>query len=94
MSIDQTLLTRHVEILQHTLGARPDSPKGEHGYRNNFCAEIGSDDYRTCMELVENGLMLLGFKINEGRDQYFHASHEGCEAIGLSKKAIVRAFQY
>ena len=86
------ILESHAELLRHTLGARADSPKRQHGYRNYFCAGIGSEDYLMCMEMVENGLMRSGHKINEGRDQYFHALREGCEAIGLGPSAIERAF--
>ena len=75
------------------LGAGPEKKKKQRGYRNHFCANIGSQ-YHTDMEtMVELKLVTRGHKINQGRDQYYHATREGCEAIGLHKAAIKRALE-
>lgn len=37
------------------------------------------------------GLVQAGKVINEGRDQYFHATLAGCRAIELHKAGITRA---
>lgn len=48
-----TVTPRHLEILQHALGA---DRYGNHGgHRNHFCA--GGEDEKLCRELVAAGLM-------------------------------------
>ncbi len=86
-----TLEPRHAEILRHMLGMRPDKPKGSYGYRNYFCAEVGGDDYIELCIMEDALLVQRGAAINEGRDRYFHATREGCAAIGLHHAAIKRA---
>lgn len=78
-----------LDHLRHMLGADSKSP----GYRNHFCAEIGYTDHKSMMEMVTAGLVTTGQIINDGRDQYFHATLAGCKAIGLSNKATKRAFE-
>ncbi len=84
--------SRHKELLTHMLGAGEHICKTKHGYRNYFCAEIGGSDYGTMIEMERIGLVVAGRKINLGRDQFFHATTEACEAIGLNREAIARAF--
>ena len=83
----------HAEILRHMLGAGLHIPKRSHGYRSGYCVGIGSDAYGTLIEMERIGLVKAGVKINLNLDQYFHATIEGCKAIGLSKAAIKRAFE-
>lgn len=91
-STEATIIDRQREILVHMLGAGSHVRPFKHGYRNRFCAEIGSDDYRTLVELEAAGLVKAGYKINNDRDQYFSATLDGCKAIGLGAAAIKRAF--
>ena len=85
--------SRWVELIQHSTGANPERyDKSKHGFRNHFCAAVGSEDHATMKDMVEAGLMEEGRKLNEGRMQYFHATKEGCRAAGLSKLATLRAF--
>lgn len=88
-----TLDQRHAEILTHMLGAGPDVAKKRHGYRNRFCAEVAGGDHATLSEMAAAGLVKAGRLINDGRDQYFHATIAGCEAIGLDRAAIKRAME-
>lgn len=81
-----------IDHLRHMLGATEHKRKSSWGYRNQFCAEINYTDHVTMLEMVAAGLVTPGRIINQGKDMYFHATIAGCEAIGLSKAAIKRAF--
>jgi|JI10StandDraft_1071094.scaffolds.fasta_scaffold22761_12 hypothetical protein len=85
----KNLSSRQVEILKHAVGYGSKSP----GYRNHFCAEIGSDDHATCLILEDAGLMEAGLRINGGRDQYFLVNRAGGEAVGLGKAAMKRLME-
>ncbi len=82
---------KQIELLTHMLGAGRHLKQRMHGYRNRFCAEVNGEDYQAMLEMEAAGLVCAGGKINEGRDQFFHATRAGCEAIGLSKAATERA---
>jgi chromosome segregation and condensation protein ScpB len=56
------------------------------GYRNFFCAIVDSDDYRMMLDMQEAGLVEAGKRINDGRDQLFHATKKGCASIGISRE--------
>ena len=73
------------------LGAGAEKKKKQRGYRNHFCANIGSDHYKDMQAMEKLGLVKAGHIINEGRDQYFYATVAGCRAIDLHKAAITRA---
>jgi hypothetical protein len=79
--------------LRHMLGAGPERPKKDHGFRNYYCTSVGSDSYNVLRDMEKSGLVTAGSFINGGRDQYFHATVEGCKAIGLSNAAIKRVFE-
>ncbi len=81
------------DLLQHTVGARPDQKKSTHGFRNKFCASVGSENWLEFVAMVDAGLVTTGPTINEGRQQFFFATVEGCKAIGLKPAAIKRAFE-
>jgi hypothetical protein len=78
------------ESLTHMLGAGSHIPKRQHGYRNQFCSTVGSEDHVSMLEMEVAGLVVKGQTIN-GDMQFFYATEAGCEAIGLSKAAIKRA---
>jgi hypothetical protein len=82
-----------IELLTHMLGAGSHVKRSNHGYRNYFCAGIGSPDYAAMIVMEAAGLVKSAHKINGGTDQYFFATLEGCKAAGLSKAAIKRAFK-
>jgi len=79
------------ELLVHMLGAGSHVPKKSHGFRNRFCAGIGSSDHNTMLEMERSGLVKAGQVINEGRDQMFYATVAGCQAMRLGKAATKRA---
>ena len=79
--------------LTHMLGAEPHVPKSQWGYRNYYCAEVGSNDEKDLIKLANIGLVRRDFTINEGRDVYFFATEKGMDAIGLTPKQKERALE-
>lgn len=90
---NQAVLPRWECLLRHTLGAGAEKPKSKHGYRNYFCANVGSSDDKSLEEMVAAGLAEKGRSINGGKSVYYRATVAGCKVIGLSKAAIKRAFE-
>lgn len=88
-----TLASKHSEILIHMLGAGKHIPFRSRGFRNHFCAGIGSPDHDVLMEMESLGLVKAGCVINDGKDRYYHATREGAKAAGLTKSQIARAFE-
>ncbi|AMV31747.1 hypothetical protein VN12_06470 [Pirellula sp. SH-Sr6A] len=82
-----------VRLLTHTLGAGARVRKSKHGYRNHFCAVIGTPTCDVWEEMVSYGLAERGGEINNSTNRYYRATEAGCKAIGLSKAAIKRAFE-
>lgn len=82
-----------VRLLTHTLGAGPHVRKSRHGYRNGFCATIGTPAHDAWEEMVSHGLAERGGTINSGKNRYYRATVAGCKAIGLGKAAIKRAME-
>lgn len=69
---------RHVLI--HTLtGSNADGKV----YRNYFAAGHGHHDELSLNRLCDAGLMRRGRKFNKGRDQYYHCTEAGADAVGL-----------
>ncbi len=91
--VDAFVLPLWIDLLRHTLGARPEQRKADHGYRNKFCASVGSSHWLHFVAMVDAGLATAGGMINDGKQQFFSATVAGCEAIGLSPSAIKRAFE-
>lgn len=83
--------TQYADLLRHMLGAGEHYRKSSHGFRNRFCAEIGSDDHNAMLAMARIGLVKAVCKINNDRDELFAATLKGCLAIGLHKAAIKRA---
>lgn len=79
--------------MRHMLGATRERTKRDHGFRNHYCTVIGSESYAMLLKMEAAGFVKAGRRINDGRDQYFHVTVEGCRAIGLSKAAVKRAFE-
>ena len=82
-----------LDLLRHTLGAGRERRKSQHGYRNRFCAGVGSPDYAEFRAMEAAGFAQAGPAINDGTSRYFRATVAGCELIGLSKAATKRAFE-
>lgn len=82
-----------LKLLNHALGVSPAVAKSLHGYRNRYCATIGGPEHAAMMEMEAAGLVQQGRVINNGTMQFFYATRAGCEAIGLSPKAIERALE-
>ena len=83
---------KQVQIIEHMTGCTRWKNKSSHGFRNYFCAEVGSEDYNSLIDMVDLGLVVSGYKINEDKDQYFHATLKGCEYAKIGKTATERIF--
>jgi hypothetical protein len=92
-SVESVVLPLWQEKLRHMLGAGPERRKRDHGFRNHYRAMFGAPDYKTMQDMASAGLVKGGVFINGGKMRYFHATVEGCKAIGLSKAAIKRAIE-
>jgi hypothetical protein len=92
-SVQSVVLPLWIDLLTHTLGAGSHVRKSKHGYRNHFCASVGSDSDKAFEEMVAAGLAEKGSSLNGGKSVYYRATVEGCKAVGLSKAAIKRAFE-
>jgi len=91
--VQTVVLPLWIDLLTHTLGAGSHVRKSNHGYRNHFCACVGSDYDKAFEEMVALGLAERGSSLNDGKAVYYRATIEGCKAAGLSKAAIKRAFE-
>lgn len=79
------------EYLTHMLGAERHIPKPTWGFRNYFCAGVGTNDEAELMKMAELGLVRRGRTINDGDSVYFHATETGMDAIGLKPAQKKRA---
>lgn len=81
-------MERMIGILRHSLGL---DIRG-HGrvYRNHYCLPVSfeSSDLACMRQMVADGLMEEGSKLNEGRDQYFHATDDGKAAAVKDVKPL------
>lgn len=80
-----------LDILRHMLGAGDHIRKSQHGYRNHYCASIGSSEYITLLKMRDDGLVTAGRLSASTNQQFFYATKLGCVSIGLHKAAIDRA---
>lgn len=80
-----------LENLRHMVGAEPRYKKSQWGFRNHFCAAVEGEDIKVLRAMESAGLVHSGMTINDGRDQYFHITYEGCRAIELGPAATRRA---
>ena len=56
-------------------------------YRNFFAAELDTENWQACLDLVQKGLMYRYANSKVLKNVvYFHATKEGAEAVGLSIK--------
>jgi len=85
------LTKKQNEDLRHMLGVVSNVKKSNWGYRNYYCAGVGSQDEASFTQLVEAGLATRGRVINEGDSVYFHATEAGMDAIGLTLAQKKRA---
>lgn len=79
--VETTLHER--EILEHSLGIQMrGGKKTRGGYRNYFMAGYHTDMHRSCLRLVEKGLM----RTQCGSAEYFAVTELGMKQIGFVPK--------
>ena len=80
---NEALSDKERQILAHTLTGGLDTKV----YRNFFAAGLDTEDWKTCLELVQKGLMYRYANSKVLKNViYFHATEEGAAAAGLSLK--------
>lgn len=72
--------------IRHMTGAEARYNRKEWGFRNHFCAGEGSQNFLSMQKLLSAGYVTQGIK--QEMSTFFHATKEGCEAIGMNKKQI------
>jgi hypothetical protein len=83
---------RDMGSLRHMLGAIPGRyPKHKWGWRNYFLSGKAGAGHESMQRLVNAGLVEQGHDAGAA-GMYYHATIKGCEAVGMSKAAIKRAF--
>lgn len=87
------LTDKQRNYLSHMLGAQSHVSKSQWGYRNRFCAGVGSDDEGDLKVLAEMGLVTRGAEINGGQNVMYHATEAGMDAIGLTAKQKKNAME-
>lgn len=78
-----TISEEYTEIIRHALGLDLYRSKSLLGFRNYYCTVVGTSEFAVLKSMVQAGLMREGVKINDGRDQYFHVTEAGINAINL-----------
>jgi len=77
--------------LKHMLGVSTHTPKSQWGYRNRYCAPNTGQDFLSMQRLLLAGFVERG-SVGE-KNTFFHATIEGCKAIGLNEKQIKNAME-
>lgn len=70
--------------LLHMLGIKPGTPKNRWGARNHYCC--GTQDRASMARLVSAGLARAGAPLLTSL--YFHATANGCRAVGMGAAGI------
>lgn len=76
-----------IDKLRHMVGF---DEKKNRGYRNRFCATVGSPDWETMKSMEGEGWVTQGQTLN-GNMVMFHATEKGCRKAGLSRSETSRA---
>lgn len=79
------------DLLEHTLGMTGNK-RSVWGYRNYYCSKAGGENHATLEGMVSQQLMTVGRGDQSSQYRYYHATRKGCEAVGMHKAAIRRAF--
>lgn len=87
------LTKKQAEDLHHMLGAVSNVKKSNWGYRNHYCAGVGSEDEVSFTEMEKAGLVTRGRVINDGDSVFFYATEAGMDAIGLKPAQKKRAME-
>ena len=84
-----TLTADDLKKLRHMLGAEPDRRKRDWGFRNYYACSKGNEESMRRLEAA--GFARQGRPYNDS--YYFHATEEGCKAVGMNAAQIKRAME-
>lgn len=87
--------TEWIETIIHMTGCGKHIYENLRGCRNYYCASClpNDEDYIALLEMEKLGYVRAGSTINNGDNQYFYATKEGCRAAGIKEKYIERIFE-
>jgi len=88
-----TITTEQRLYLTHMLGAERHIPKKQWGFRNYYCAGVGTNDESNLAAMAAAGLVVRGRVINDGDSVYFHATEAGMDAIALTRAQKANAMK-
>jgi hypothetical protein len=84
-------LIEDLENIRHMTGCTSNTKKKNWGFRNYYCSALEGDGYESMRRLEKLGYVKQGIGSFLSETQmYFHATEEGCKAIGLDDKQIKR----
>lgn len=86
----QTITAEDLKKLRHMLGVGPYRPQRHWGLRNYFACG-GGENEKSMRRLEAAGFVRQGHPYNESF--YFHATEEGCKAVGMNAAQIKRAME-
>lgn len=91
MTSASTITAKDLDNLRHMLGADPQRYKPRQwGFRNYFACG-GGEQEESMRRLEAAGFVQQGRPF--GGSFYFHATEEGCRAVGMNAAQIKRAFE-
>ena len=80
-------------IIRQALGCHAQRPKSQWGFRNHYCAGVGTEGHNTCKEMLRlSYLEPFGFT-TDGGSQYFRVTLRGMVNLGLGEEIISRALR-
>lgn len=85
-----TITAQDLKKLRHMLGAEPDRPQRAWGFRNYYACG-GGENEKSMRRLEAAGFVQQGRPYD--KSFYFHATEEGCKAVGMNKAQIKRAME-
>lgn len=86
----KTITAADLDSLRHMLGIKQNTPPENWGYRNYFAAG-GTDQVESMERLVAVGFVRCGGK--SGELMYYHATEEGCRAVGMTGEQTLKALE-
>lgn len=88
----EALTNEDMDNLRHMLGADDRYGRSSWGFRNYFAAEPNTEDDHSMQRLLAAGYV----KTSGTRHSliYYHATPEGCEALGFTKAQKQRAMDW
>lgn len=89
-TVNTSLTAKDIDNLRHMLGVHQQKPARQWGLRNYFACG-GGENEKSMRRLEAAGFVRQGRPYENSF--YFHATEEGCKAVGMNAAQIKRAFE-